>query len=78
MRCDSLACRDAGWQGVTLNTTRGHFYRAALEGLTAQLQSHLRTLEKIGGFKARELLLRAAAAVTRCGIKLGQRAGYAD
>ncbi|MGS4818774.1 L-fuculokinase [Raoultella terrigena] len=57
MRCDLLACRDAGWQGVTLNTTRGHFYRAALEGLTAQLQSHLRTLEKIGGFKARELLL---------------------
>lgn len=57
MRCDLLACRDAGWQGVTLNTTRGHFYRAALEGLTAQLQSHLRSLEKIGGFKARELLL---------------------
>ena len=57
MRCDLLACRDAGWQGVTLNTTRGHFYRAALEGLTAQLKSHLRSLEKIGGFKASELLL---------------------
>ncbi len=31
MQCDLLACQNAGWQGVTLNTTRGHFYRAALE-----------------------------------------------
>lgn len=49
--------RTAGWQGVTLNTTRGHFYRAALEGLTTQLQRNLQMLEKIGHFKASELLL---------------------
>ncbi|VFS75876.1 L-fuculokinase [Raoultella planticola] len=57
MQCDLLACQHAGWQGVTLNTTRGHFYRAALEGLTSQLKNNLRTLENIGHFKARELLL---------------------
>lgn len=57
MQCDLLACQNAGWQGVTLNTTRGHFYRAALEGLTAQLQQNLQTLEKISHFKATELLL---------------------
>ncbi len=57
MQCDLLTCQDAGWQGVTLNTTRGHFYRAALEGLTEQLQRNLQTLEKIGRFQASELLL---------------------
>ncbi|MGL5241361.1 MAG: L-fuculokinase [Kluyvera ascorbata] len=57
MHCDLLACQNAGWQGVTLNTTRGHFYRAALEGLTEQLALNLRTLEKIGHFNATELLL---------------------
>lgn len=57
MHCDLLACQNAGWQGVTLNTTRGHFYRAALEGLTEQLAQNLQTLEKIGHFKATELLL---------------------
>lgn len=25
MQCDLLASQHAGWQGVTLNTTRGHF-----------------------------------------------------
>ncbi|MCS5881631.1 hypothetical protein LNP17_24940 [Klebsiella variicola subsp. variicola] len=40
-----------------LNTTRGHFYRAALEGLSDQLAQHLQTLENIGGFRAKELLL---------------------
>lgn len=57
MRCDLLSCQDAGWQGVTLNTTRGHFYRAALEGLTEQLARNLQTLQKIGHFNATELLL---------------------
>lgn len=57
MACDLLSGQHAGWQGVTLNTTRGHLYRAALEGLSAQLQNNLRMLEKIGHFKARELLL---------------------
>lgn len=57
MRCDLLSSQNAGWQGVTLNTTRGHLYRAALEGLTAQLLRNLEMLEKIGHFKATELLL---------------------
>lgn len=57
MQCDLLTCQNAGWQGVTLNTTRGHFYRAALEGLTEQLRRNLHTLEKIGHFHATELLL---------------------
>lgn len=43
MQCDLLASQHAGWQGVTLNTTRGHFYRAALEGLSDQLAQHLQT-----------------------------------
>ncbi|HDK6714424.1 TPA: L-fuculokinase [Klebsiella quasipneumoniae] len=57
MQCDLLASQHAGWQGVTLNTTRGHFYRAALEGLSDQLAQHLQTLENIGRFRAQELLL---------------------
>ena len=57
MDCDLLACQNAGWQGVTLNTTRGHFYRAALEGLSAQLHVSLQTLEKIARFQVSELLL---------------------
>ena len=57
MQCDLLASQHAGWQGVTLNTTRGHFYRAALEGLSDQLAKHLQTLENIGRFRAQELLL---------------------
>ncbi|MGV2810379.1 L-fuculokinase [Enterobacter cancerogenus] len=47
----------AGWQGVTLNTTPAHFYRAALEGLTARLKDNLGALEDIAQFTARELLL---------------------
>lgn len=57
MRCDLLSQQNAGWQGITLNTTRGHLYRAALEGLTVQLKNNLQTLEQIGHFKASELLL---------------------
>lgn len=57
MHCDLLSSQNAGWQGVTLNTTRGHLYRSALEGLSQQLVKNLRTLEKIGHFKATELLL---------------------
>lgn len=57
MQCDLLASQHAGWQGVTLNTTRGHFYRAALEGLSDQLAKHLQTPENIGRFRAQELLL---------------------
>ncbi|HEY4435401.1 MAG TPA: L-fuculokinase [Lelliottia sp.] len=57
MQCDLLSCPTAGWQGVTLNTTRGHFYRAALEGLAEELAHNLQTLQKVGHFKASELLL---------------------
>lgn len=57
MRCDLLSPQHAGWQGLTLNTTRGHLYRAAIEGLSAQLRQNLQTLETIGQFNASELLL---------------------
>ncbi|HCD7552282.1 TPA: L-fuculokinase [Citrobacter farmeri] len=57
MQCELLSSADAGWRGVTLNTTRAHLYRAALEGLTEQLRHNLHTLEKIGQFRATELLL---------------------
>ena len=42
---------------MTLNTTRGRLYRAALEGLTRQLHGNLQTLQNIGQFSAKELLL---------------------
>lgn len=57
MKSDLLTNQNAGWQGVTLTTTRGHFYRAALEALALQLKHNLQTLEKIGQFDATELLL---------------------
>lgn len=46
-----------GWQGVSLSSGRGHFYRAALEALAWQLKRNLAVLEKIGEFRTRELLL---------------------
>ena len=52
-----LDSANAGWQGVTLNTTPAHFYRAALEGLTARLKANLAALEEIAQFRAHELLL---------------------
>lgn len=57
MHSDLLTNAHAGWQGVSLTSTRGHLYRAALESLTAQLRENLQTLEKIGQFRATELLL---------------------
>ena len=57
MNCELLSNPLAGWQGISLNTTRGHLYRAALEGLTRQLQENLTRLEQAAGFKTRELLL---------------------
>ncbi|MEG2827858.1 MAG: L-fuculokinase [Edwardsiella sp. (in: enterobacteria)] len=47
----------AGWQGVTLNSGRGHFYRSALESLGWQLRHNLHTLQTLGGFQAQSLLL---------------------
>lgn len=46
-----------GWQGVSLSSGRGHFYRSALEGLAWQLKSNLALLERIGEFHTKELLL---------------------
>ncbi len=44
-------------QGLVLGRTRGHIYRAAMEALTLRLKERLAKLEKVGGFKATELLL---------------------
>ncbi len=69
MQCDLLASQHAGWQGVTLNTTRGHFYRAALEGLSDQLAQHLQTLEKSVASGRKSCCWWAAAAATRYGTR---------
>ncbi|QKJ86219.1 L-fuculokinase [Paramixta manurensis] len=57
MRCDLLGDAHAGWQGVTLSTRRGHFYRAAMEALAQRLKQHLTLLEKIGRFNTEVLTL---------------------
>ncbi|MGC6083942.1 L-fuculokinase [Enterobacter hormaechei] len=57
MNCDLLHSNNAGWSGVNLNSSRAHFYRAALEGLAYKLRHNLKTLESLGGFSANELLL---------------------
>ena len=57
MNCELLTHPQAGWEGVSLGTTRGHLYRAALEGLTRQLTDNLARLEQTAGFRTRELLL---------------------
>jgi L-fuculokinase len=58
MNCDLLGSQAmAGWQGVNLNTHRGHFYRSALEGLSYQLRQNLHMLQEISQFQARELIV---------------------
>lgn len=57
MNGDLLSDPTAGWQGVTLNTERGHFYRAALESLAIRLQQNLNVLQAIGQFQPQSLLL---------------------
>ncbi len=44
-------------RGLVLGRTRGHIYRAAMEALTLRLKQRLAKLEKVGGFRATELLL---------------------
>ncbi|MGF1689056.1 L-fuculokinase [Photobacterium japonica] len=44
-------------QGLTINTTRGHIYRAALEGLVEQLKRSLHHLEQASDFKADSLIV---------------------
>ncbi|WP_241722223.1 L-fuculokinase [Raoultella sp. HC6] len=57
MRSDLMGDKQAGWQGVTLSTRRGHLYRSALEALSLRLREQLTMLEAVAGFKARELVL---------------------
>ncbi len=45
------------FQGLSLGTTRGHLYRAALEALSAKLAHQLHELERICGFSAEQLIL---------------------
>lgn len=49
--------KKSGWRGVSLASTRGHFYRAALEALALRLRDNLQQLERITGISVRELLL---------------------
>ena len=45
------------YSGLSIATSRGHLYRAALEALAAKLAHQLRELERICGFKADQLIL---------------------
>lgn len=45
------------FSGLSLDTTRGHFYRAALEALAMVLKTQLGQLEQIGQFNTDRLLL---------------------
>lgn len=63
--CDGLhlhgdlftAGQRTGWQGVSLTSTRGHFYRAALEALALRLRRNLQQLERVTTVQSKELLL---------------------
>jgi L-fuculokinase len=57
MRSDLMGDKQAGWQGVTLSTQRGHLYRSALEALSVRLREQLAMLEQVAGFKTQELVL---------------------
>lgn len=43
-------------EGLTLNTTRGHIYRAGLEALARRLKEALTSIEKAGNFKAESII----------------------
>lgn len=43
-------------EGLTLNTTRGHIYRAGLEALAYRLKEALASIEKAGNFKAESII----------------------
>ncbi|MBP6653994.1 MAG: L-fuculokinase [Propionivibrio sp.] len=45
------------FSGLSINSSRGHLYRATLEALSAKLAHQLHELERICGFKAEELIL---------------------
>lgn len=46
---------DGAISGLTLHTTRGHIYRAALEALALKLKKSLLAVEKAGNFKAKNI-----------------------
>ena len=48
---------NGAYSGISIYTTRGHLYRAALEALSTKLSSQLHELERICGFKASKLIL---------------------
>lgn len=45
------------FSGLSLATSRGHLYRAALEALAAKLKRQLHELERLCGFSARQLVV---------------------
>ncbi|MFW5753315.1 MAG: L-fuculokinase [Marinilabiliaceae bacterium] len=45
-----------GIEGLTLQTTRGHIFRAALEGLSLKMKDALRAVEKAGRFQASSVI----------------------
>lgn len=58
MRCGRLLVGGGGvgggaFSGLSINTSRGHLYRATLEALSAKLAHQLHELERICGFTAR-------------------------
>ena len=48
---------EGAFHGLSLGTSRGHLYRAALEALSARLACQLHELERLCGFTAQELVL---------------------
>lgn len=54
---DANGVGQGSFYGLSLNTRRGHFYRAALEALAMMLKKQLGQLEQIGQFKTERLLL---------------------
>ncbi|WP_375752864.1 L-fuculokinase [Vibrio sp. HN007] len=48
---------DGAISGISINTTRGEIYRAALESLAFKLRDSLETLSEIGGFKPEFLVV---------------------
>lgn len=61
MQPDMLVAGDGvgmgAYSGLSINTTRGHLYRAALEALSERLAVQLRELERICAFAAKEVIL---------------------
>ncbi len=50
-------CGNGSIEGLSINTTRGEIYRAALEGLAFQLRQSLNNLSEVSNFKAETLVV---------------------